>query len=864
MDQKKLLEFTYQGITLLEEYIKVSERTNIEDSLKDLLPPPDSCIPTALLPLYEFEKVISGTSVDFHRRGKGWDFPFESRVSIAKNNTMNCGRVPLLPVFKSYVHKKWGESQKSRFSWTPFEDSIYANAEEIISETIASINPHQNTAITLVVPDGMNETGQDAICRGLKKHPSLRNKKCYLLSESMAAILGLKNDRFFTPLPDEDEMTLGHLRLFSLGMDTWSISFIEISTKKTEHGTFIVPYLDQSNTVHLPLSGFDLLLGYVYMQLDRKMPLNKTWNHLFGSNKAIKELFQNKCAQKEIWALLNEEDFRHEIERLSHNLPHCSALNHKLHDFNLSFEEGISKLEKQINQLQAPINKCVGSVFQGLWSGFYVDETNTLKDHIQKHLSSQSPQVSDSFSYLTAQGAVNFSYRVENDLPTYYEKLVPIDIYYKSEDENKDEVINWLPLVDSTKVQGGKLFERKNIPGLSIPKGHTKLKLVLRRPETSDSQSLYVYKEIIGTIPDSFDTNEAVKLHLNVKPGQGYAQVFIESVNDDLFTAELDWETMKTCEEPKINKLRYMRQTVNLRPCASQWVKAAGLIKDLADLSEDVNQNKTQIIQVLDDIRDILNKKKRGSTKDPLDHRFFLDSAIGSNGKTRNSNQLKEFQLTLEKIWNSKQKSIDPVFRDKMIRVCSWMYLAAPASILRVVRNSSSNPDPDIPAPNLQLIGCSFHEKHTIKWFYQSLIIRLNTTLERSTNWLRCLSNIIKFRQDTLSYKYINDNQINQLTTLLINLFEQSLSKKDLKQKFTSLLWVLLFLLKRRRYQTKFLAIDEPLGMQLNNLIEKTISQKLTPTQRELLERISKFLNEKGSEEDEMGALKLIEKDEES
>jgi hypothetical protein len=864
MDQKQKLNFVYQGITLLEEHIKVSERTNKSDSLINLHPPPDSCIPTALLPLYEFENVISGTSVDFHRRGKGWDFPLESRVSTANNNTINCGRVPLIPAFKSYVHKKWGENQKSRFSWTPFKDPIYINAEDIISETIASINQHQNTTITIVVPDGINETGQDTLCRALKKHPSLRYKKCYLLSKSMAAILGLQNDQFFTSLPNEDETILGHMRLFSLGMDTWSISFIEISTKKTDHGTFIVPYLDLSNTVHLPLSGFDLLLGYVYIQLDRKMPLNIAWNHLIGTNKALKGLFENRLAQKEIWALLNEKDFRYEIEKLSHDLPHCSALNHKLHEFNRSFEEGIRKLEKQINKSSAPIKRCIGNVFQGLWSEFYVDEKNTLKNYIQKRSPSPSPLVSNSFSHLTAQGAVNFSYRVENDLPTYYEKLVPIDIYYKSEDENKDEVIRWLPLVDSTKVQGGKLFERKNISGLSIPRGHTKLKLVLRRPETSDSQGLYFYKEIIGIIPDSFDTNEEVKLHLSLKPGQGYAQVCIESVNDDLFTAELDWETMKNCQEPKISKLRYIRQTVTLRPCVTLWKKTEGLITDLTVLSKDIKNNKAQIIQVLDEIRDILNKKKRSYSKDPLDHQFYLDSAIGSNGKTRNSLQLKDLHNEMEKIWNSQEKDIDPTFREKIIRVCSWMYLAAPSSVLCEVKNSTLNPDPDIPASKLQLIGCCFYEKNVIKWFYQSIIIRLSTSLEKSTNWLRCLSNIIKFRQDTLSYEYIDDNQINQLTTLLVNLFEQSLDKKDLKKRFTCLLWVLLFLLKRRRYEIKFLAIDGPLGSQLNNLIEKTLSQKLTPMQRELLKSILKFLNEKGSEEDEMGALKLIENEEES
>ncbi len=73
------------------------------------------------------------------------------------------------------------------------------------------------------------------------------------------------------------------------------------------------------------------------------------------------------------------------------------------------------------------------------------------------------------------------------------------------------------------------------------------MNLVLRR---SAARNEKVFRKVSAEIPEETQKDESVLISANLKPGQGFAKVTINSERRGVFSTLLNWKTMEDCDEP--------------------------------------------------------------------------------------------------------------------------------------------------------------------------------------------------------------------------------------------------------------------------------------------------------------------------
>jgi hypothetical protein len=146
------------------------------------------------------------------------------------------------------------------------------------------------------------------------------------------------------------------------------------------------------------------------------------------------------------------------------------------------------------------------------------------------------------------KGAALAAAAIAHGLPCYRETLLPLDLCVRGTDEYGDPVLRWKELVVVGSVEAGRIWRSPTpVTGLRIEKGQDRLSLPLRRVLRGKP----VFRQVSTELSTVATRDESVRVEREVKPGQGFARVRVESVTPGVFAARLDWHTMKECDEPK-------------------------------------------------------------------------------------------------------------------------------------------------------------------------------------------------------------------------------------------------------------------------------------------------------------------------
>jgi hypothetical protein len=848
--------------------------------------------PQALLPISRGESVIAGVAAHKHRRGMGSIWPPECQAPVYGNALNGVGRIPLVCAWAKFVKLNKGSfsgiTGNTDISWRPQgKHEIFVSAERLITDSVkAWTRDFNQKKIAVVIPDSFNEAAQQAL---------LDNFNAFLTPRPVAVALSWcrRNAERYQGIGDvsEEGNAIGHLLVVTLAFDQWEIVPIEIRARKFNGTTWLVPVRNRNFAAggELPRFGVGLFTGTTNPDCDNT---NDLWRCSFALNMPSQLADENRLlGDKEIGALR---------ECLSSG---WTSRDRKIfgkwgiwsHLITNSIHMPIDELKNEMlslykNQLQyfkdERSKNCLGVVVDGACARIRVSENRTFGEMLTSAFENKT-EIADGFE--AVRGAAYTIAALEENLPSYRETIIPIEIHHHRRNENGDLENAWKMLIKGTTVPAGSEYDSETnsesyVEGLQIKQNAKILKLTLRRPSANGED---LFRKVSAEISQETSQNEPVTISAKLRPGQGFAKVTIDSVRKGVFQTLLNWRTMEPCDPPPPPPLAYLPKVSRITSDEDQWNSVE------RDLS-------AAIIALRDDAPDLLNRLRQLTRKinrwlladreDELRGRkpkgdIFLYYGVfpsdGSLTELHNPSLAKEFIDECSRYFI--KQGLLPRIKETVQRTVSWSYLACPSTIVESARENFNRNRANTSIVDLHTAGLCWEKPKDIQLFFTCLEQVFHTMHGGINEWLRAIRNIVRFRDNALRPEIVNRNCLENIISGLLRTLENQVygwniqdritqinlegieienqHVPNLKQIFNNCVLSILYLLKRRRYEPDFMSSESEHYRRLNEIFSSLIERKnraLNNRQLKIVSITLKFLRMEASYGDLEGI--MIEK----
>lgn len=818
--------------------------------------------PAALLPLMPGESVISGASAHSHRRGTGSTWPPECQVPIYNNFKNGTGRIPLVCAWqklaKRSVKSFSGILGDTAIGWRPTgKKELSCSAEKLIALSISSWKKKfSNHKTAIIIPDSLGEAAQQAL---------LDHCNVFLVPRPVAVALSWcrSNVNNFNGLGEESEEgnTIGHLLVITMAFDQWEVVPIEIRAKIFGDRLWLVPVrnriADVGESSRIGASFFFGLAG------QSSSNFNEIWHDVFGSPKVSNYAIENIVPNEEQNKYLRECAIKGWTEKDRMNLQSLDAWKDMIwtpqsNSFNLFHKELVALRDQQLAFLpEKAREECLGIIIDGACAQIPITKTRRHGDFIADAFESNGVIISDGFE--AVRGAAFTAAALEYGLPCYRETILPIEIHHHRKDKHGDWTNAYKLLVEGTTVRAGEEYKsKKPVIGLKIKQGEKTLNLVLRRSTANNEQ---IFRKVSAEIPKETQKDERVLISANLRPGQGFAKVTINSERIGVFSTLLNWRTMEDCEEPAPPNLSYLPQVSKVLYDCDLWLAAENFLKMAINSLEN---NTFDLADNLDLLRREINKWPLADSVDeyrgriPKGDPFLHYGVFPSDGDitTVMSPQLAE--KFIDACGECFSNSSDRNKKQKIQWAASWLYLSCPQSILNSSRQNLNRYGINTKPVDLHTIGLCWDKKSDLALFFEALEKVFWSELTAINNWLRASRNIVRFRDHALKLEVVPkerlDNIINGLYIALLN----EIDNRNFARKFDNCVLSLLYLLKRRRYDDNFLASDSKIAIKIDDTLNNLIANRSRQLSRRQLTIVSitlKFFRKEASYTDLQGIM---------
>lgn len=801
-------------------------------------------LPSAVLPLVPGEPLLSGDLAARHRRSSGLAWPPEAQVPYSGDPACGVGRIPLVAAWAALLPFAGTDQGLARlndpeFTWHPDGRKHSASAGHILAASVkaflgAARVPLNFCRTAVVVPDALGEAGQQILLDGLTR-VGIGVDKVHLLPRPLAVALQwcytTTTSLTGTGKGNEEGTAIGRLRLITTALDVWEAISLELRARWYGDREWIVPVRDRPQLAdvlpELPILGFSAALALAYAEANGER--FGWWSRMCASDWLARRLSTDQVLSSHELQTLHAACWSNPPETLQQELNQISTLKplwSRLFRSSFPPRDAIRlRWESQERDLGTDTLPCVQVLVDGAFSNLFlaVEEIARLAAVPESVVRVPPPSQFDAVS-----GAALAAAAISHGLPCYRETLLPLDLYVRATDEYGDPKPQWKELVVVRSVEAGQTW-RSPIPvaGLQIKKGQDRLSLPLRR----ELRSKAMFRRVSTELATPATRDEPVQIKAEVKPGQGFARVCIESITPGVFATQLDWSTMEECEEPKPPPLHYLPGVSRVIPNREMFERARPILK--AALRA-LTQNSPVVEETLRDaIVNHLNKwplahdreRRRGRIV-PTD--FMLHyGVIGSDG---NLDELPEPDLiqalrqTIGKNFGKLVRwgNVNTSLGKTLLRASGWFYLAMPKECFDYLRSRLTEARyVPLSAEELHAIGLAFEHSEDLCRFYPLALRMLRDFPERPNNWLRAVRNICRFRNHALHPDAISDSDLSQLTEQLFTLLKEQVAQKRFGLIFRNCLETIPFLLKRRRYNPKFLDPHSSLAQQMIDFLEE-------------------------------------------
>ena len=820
---------------------------------------PASNPPAALLPVLRGESIIVGAVAHTHRRGIGGNWPPECQVPVGGDYKNGSGRVPLVCAWTRVANLSSrafsGILGDTEVSWQPpGQKKLNSSAEKIISDSVQAWEKKYHSKKTVVVvPDSLGEAAQQAL---------VDNCGSFLIPRPIAVAMSWcrKNaDKFSNAdIQSPGGATLGHLLVVTLSFDRWEVVPIEIRVMAYKEQLWLIPVRNRvAGGGEVPRLGVNFFLA---MATRKEKSLQDIWKNVFGTG-LFPEKIDASSRNLDIYQSVRDcitDGFSSGVKDLFHKLDAWSEIFTGSIMFSPEkFKDHLSVIyQKQLSRLpKSSHGRCLGVVLDGSCSYIKIAENRSLGEFVARAFKDQEIAISNGAE--AARGAAITAYALEHSLPSYRETIIPVDIHYHGRNKKGDYVNAYKLLVEGKTVWAGKEYKSKEpVRGLNIKQGERKLTLTLRR---SEEEGFSFFRRVTAEIPKPTAIDEEVKIVAHLRPGQGFAKVFVDSVNENVFSTRLDWRTMENCEEPLPPPLAYLPEVSHVVHDEYMWRDAEYYVEDaIRELRSDGtnlegamrdlrNQGKFNQWPMADAYDDYRGHKPQGD----IFRHYGVCPSDGDLDSVSSPSLMREFANECTKKFLNPRTNLSE--RKQIQQTASWMYLACPQVIIINVRKNLNRSLALIRQEDLHTIGLCWCESEDISMFFKALDERLLQGTTGVNNWLRACRNIVRFRDSALHIDIIPSRRLNQVVNRILKILEREIEAKNFSTIFNNCILTCLYLLKRRRYDKDFLnnesdeyyRIDEILG----GLLKKQ-SRNLSDRQNAIIKTTLKFLRKEASLKD--------------
>ena len=754
-----------------------------------------SWFPCVILPLIAEEPVLAGKAVKKHRRGSGLAWPPECQVPYGNIPEYGKGRVTLAEAWRHLASFEtqdlaWDNYQpyQRQISWQPDPSDersrVSLSAEDVVYKAMMACCPDLTDAeqVCLVIPDDLGEGAQQALLDRLGASSSF-----HLLPRPVA----IASDWCSRQNPDEFRIVdrrsggCGFIWVLSMGLDRWEFCPLEIRKVTSHIGDVLIPVRDHTeHSSGIAVDGFSMLAAYgIGSGLSS---IENVWFDLTVGDLAdeLVSVSTTNCFSNHYAQALKS------IRQWPGRLPESAA------DCSLDIESLRSELIAHAGKFRKSDNQCLGVVADGAVATLQVGgvpiANRVLEDAYDDYNCFEVSNGSAAFN-----GAELVSQQLLQNLPTYRDRIAPILIYYKGHDKYWDPVIATKTLIEGLTVEAGKAAQKKPpITEFYIPSGQDSLILILGRTFGDNLEN----RQVVASLREKVAKNENVIITAEVRPGQGYASALVRSERAGFFETKLDWLTMKDGAPPEQLKYAWPTGVANIHSS----VTTGGLsdFKRISELLSDYNPRADlpyAIVNFREDIRlwTLQNYSKK---------------AYQYDGKIASTDSFNRFVIpeVLQELSVNLGDAIElSPSNEQLIRLAGWMYEACPQSAIdvavkRIKRGAEMSCD-------LEVAGKAFVKKEHIQIFVDMFVDKIRTlnndyAEDSNNNWVRAFRDMIRFRVDPLRLEYIKDTQINTIEKYVVGLMHYQSNRRG--PKYNNCLYIAPHLLKRRRFDDNFLAVD--------------------------------------------------------
>lgn len=798
-------------------------------------------IPSVVLPLNSEEKLISGLFALEHRRGKGWEWPPESRINYTTEPGQGAGRVPVISAFGklAQIEKSQNTQKLEAFEWSPNGVHNSTKASNIIVESCQAFTEDLEGTRILVVPDIFQEISQEKLKRASRN--GFKNNPVKFIPRSMALALRWINEYSPTNLENYEVGYLGHIRICSLGLDEWTVQTIGLTVIEHEKKKYLVPVFEPkiaANSLGVWGIAYACLSAVIRSTTFR---LIEIWKEVFCGPyiyellKLPQVFLQNHCSK--LWTApeISLEYRRH--KECMEKLPHLNDIPSELLTYYQLLKKVSENWNYQLSQLPKEAQQPLGIITDGCLSSLLCKAGETIGNSLSKaDLKIVPDKILDCFSHcnsLSCDGSVYFGQNLLSGLPSYQYTLIPIDIYCQT---NSEESLQWIPLIDvGSTLDVGKIDESKKVSGFFLEKGNHEISFILRRPNLENNE--YIFRRVPTKFNFVPEKNFPVSLSVKVEPGEGFAVVEVVSQEGKVL-AKLDWERMDACGIPLPPPLAYLPKLSVIKSDFDLW-------EDVKIEFETFEKNKRIGYEAfLKKLLKLLKKVKRNKESLHVSYGPIPSELVGDV----NESEIGKLAEMLSALWQDPTKKNG--VRDSAFKCLAWLYLSTPDKCKVYISKVLQNCDyQDIKRDALACIGRVVNIETDINIFYYHFLNKLKSNEGKTLNWIYAFNNLTRYREKALLPTVISTQSLLLIALYICEILENEYKKGLCKRTSMSCVRAILHLLYRRKHQKDFLKPDSNEYLRIENILKKIISLA-TPHSQLVIETTLQFLKAKATEAD--------------
>jgi hypothetical protein len=754
------------------------------------------------------------------------------------------GRVYAEAVLSTFATDRLGDRT---FTWKPdgvTESAV--SADILLGDSLKGELTHESE-VGLVVPDGLKEDERQAVIDACSPHG-----KVWLIPRTMAAAIAWCRSEAAAPLligKSDENAPVGHIILIEAGFGPWAVTAVPIFRVTKGRKNWLVPKREaRFRKVVEGLTGWGLLARQATHHQGRsaltRMNDPKWVLDILDGEQALVDEYVNKPMPPE------------------GILPRMPGL-----DGGKIWHDGAQRLVSVAHVLMVEMKSpCLGGEMVGALARVK-KQGGYLRDQLLAAFRLKHLDVSDE---AVSAGAALAMVGKTNGTPTWFENLETIHLFFKDKNKLGDPMPGWEPLLPGKQMDAGRDYHSEQpIDKFSIPAGRNTITLTLRhthecgfdyrRSTTAQSQ---VCKDVTPIL-----------ITVQARPGQGFAVVSVKSKTPGLFAGKLDWRKMEACTEPEI-KHSYT-PTAKLVPVVVLWNGALELIEE-ASYRLRTGRIDDSLVKTLRKINTCLNRCTHSGAAVPDKwrvvgaekgaHIYYAPVSIeGRAPSAECQDALSQLHELLEERIIDVMPSGGPVAKKALKkaqnaggRLMAWNYHGCPDCV-KDTAIEKLMADDKLTVLDLHVLGLTISGREEIQAFMERLARDL-PKIEKANNWLRAFRNLVRLNEHAL--RDVDDATVYDIIKDVLRRLEVAIDKQS-SSIAANCLEAMLYVLKRRRYSSGFMAKDSDEALELLRLVngdeevemtdpgysEKTLSF-LSVNNRNFVGILIKFLYEDATDTD--------------